>query len=685
MARRGTLLALLAIGLVWALAARGQEPEDRDGDGIADPDTSVVQLDAFQQQQIAKALADSIASANAGADAPFFISLRNTPSVGIQAGVIQVRTFADLQNIFTFRQGSSLRDRVGYSFESYRRQDKTVERRGSGLAYDSGTQLPVKLTATADWDWSEDITINRGGLRNLDKRDEKRASVSFGRGNMIVAGVKHTLQVAANAISRRAVNQDQRSDLDEGAINGTWRANRDVVQGVTVAARLFAAKRDGESALGRFTNPTSTTSDTLGGSVFYNRSLLRGSFQVYDTVSDRRYLDFRRNANGIIDTLFVPAGESKVVQELEQKDAVSVAWDNNVQLGRLKAGAFVTHDLATEDYRFSQVGYRERLKDEAKFSLSFPVRRDSLSLRYEYSWSWDDQLIQGGDIKRGRQYIKNRQLSLNWQRRVFSNSRLTGLFVTGLAQETAENQFNQNDRDRVTGDASLKLDTDWTRLRTSLVFQYRSTEDINLRATKSSNNSFRETYEVAPTYTWPVAKWLSINQAFKVYIQYQDYTFGHLEAINKKDNYNKRGQVTTTLNLDPTSRLHVTTKYDYGSRFNATQTRTDATGNAFYRRDQEQFTSRVDLSFKYNVSPWLALDAATYRARDIMESLGNATTQTVTYSGELVVGAAVSKTWSGDNPVILAGKVQKHQAYGPNVTDTSRDYWDADVSLRWEF
>ncbi len=683
------LLALLVL-LLGALAAGAGEEEDGDDDGTADGDSTKVELTEFERQELARALEDSLRSAAAGADAPFFLGLHNTPSVGIQAGVLKVRTYAGLEDVATFRQSSTFKDNLDYSYETYRKQDKTVERRAASASYTSGTQLPVRLDLSGNWDWSEDITVNRGGLSNLDKRDAKKAALTLSRSGIDIAGVANDVLVAADVIDQKAENQKQRNDLSEGAINAALRSRVRFAEGVNLATRIFGVKRDGESTLAEFTNPTSTTGDTLGAGVYYDRPLLKGGVVVSQSNYDKRYLDFRRNSSGIIDTLYVPEGESKVVEELQERDYTSLKWDNALRLGRVRLTSKLTRDMDTEQYRFSQVGFRERFRDEANLSLGFPVGRDSLSLAYLFKWSWDDQIFQGGDLPRGRQYSKTRELKVDWRRQLFRNTKLTGIFVTGLAQETAEDQgegpFNENDRDRLTGDASLKLDTIWTgRLTTGLLFQYRSTEDINLRATKSANNNFRQTFEIAPSYDWPVASWLRVSQVFRLYIQYQEYTYGQVPGIDKDDNYNKRGNLTTTVTVDPTTRLNVAVKYDYGSRYNATRSLTDAAGNDFYRRDQEQFTSRIDLGIKYKMSPWLSVDATTYRAKDRLEALGTPPRETINYSGELTVGATVSRTWSGANPVTLAGRVKKHQAYGPNVTETNRDYWDADISLKWSF
>jgi hypothetical protein len=49
------------------------------------------------------------------------------------------------------------------------------------------------------------------------------------------------------------------------------------------------------------------------------------------------------------------------------------------------------------------------------------------------------------------------------------------------------------------------------------------------------------------------------------------------------------------------------------------------------------------------------------------------------------VGAQVRRKWFRENPLELSAMVRKYNAFGPSVTETSSDYWEADVWLKWEF
>ena len=57
---------------------------------------------------------------------------------------------------------------------------------------------------------------------------------------------------------------------------------------------------------------------------------------------------------------------------------------------------------------------------------------------------------------------------------------------------------------------------------------------------------------------------------------------------------------------------------------------------------------------------------------------------TTTYGeSELWVGTKVNKTWR--ESITLSALVKKFNAFGPSVSETSANYWEADVWLKWEF
>lgn len=156
--------------------------------------------------------------------------------------------------------------------------------------------------------------------------------------------------------------------------------------------------------------------------------------------------------------------------------------------------------------------------------------------------------------------------------------------------------------------------------------------------------------------------------------------------VNRDDDYNKRGNLNTRVTLRPTRRLTVVVKHDYNERFNATRTRTDATGNSFYTTDDRQTNSRIDLSAKFEVTAGVTLEGATYNRLDEKERFGSRTSVTENQAGEVWTGVKVLRKFGPKkSPIDVSLLVKKYNAYGPAVTETSADYWEADCWVKWKF
>jgi hypothetical protein len=217
------------------------------------------------------------------------------------------------------------------------------------------------------------------------------------------------------------------------------------------------------------------------------------------------------------------------------------------------------------------------------------------------------------------------------------------------------------------------------------VFAYQQVQDFNIRESRSSNNNVKNSYEVSPGYSWTISDWLSLDQSYRVYIQYTDYSFSGLEGVTRQDDYNKRGNLATKVIMDPSARLRLTLRHDYNKRFSATKSSEDVTGNVYYRRDLNQTISKIELAMTFKVVSGVTLEASTYRTKDDRETFGSQTTLTTNYSGEMWTGAKVRKKWFQKNPLELSALVKKYNAFGPSVTESSSDYWEADIWLKWEF
>ena len=70
------------------------------------------------------------------------------------------------------------RNTFKWSWEEYRKQDKTVQKRDDLFTFGLGDNLPVIMSMDGSWNWSEDKTTNTAGYANLSKRDQKRGGIN---------------------------------------------------------------------------------------------------------------------------------------------------------------------------------------------------------------------------------------------------------------------------------------------------------------------------------------------------------------------------------------------------------------------------------------------------------------------------------------------------------------------------
>ncbi len=634
-----------------------------------------------------RAAADSSVNQSVSVAVPqsFFMGISNAPKAGALANVRQNTFYADLVTTVRFQKNSMLRNTFKWSWEEYRKQDKNVQKRDNLLTYGLGDNLPVVTSIDAAWNWSEDNTVNTAGFANLAKRNMKRAGIHLIKSNFRTGFLNNTAKASANINDQQSINQNQRNNFNEGTLNGGLQSDMRIASGVMIAGRIYGKTTSGDRLLGTTTSPSSANGDSLGFGVYYNQTWANGRAAATSSNFDKKYLDFRRNSNGLIDTVGIDE-DDKVVTELETTDAMAYELENNFRFGRVGFNSRLTRVTNDLDHAVSGVGLREREQDVMDLALTFAAGRDSFALSYDYLWKWDDQRYKNATENRGRQFNKSRDYEFNYVRQLFRKTRLNLRYHEGLSQDVAQDQFNDNDKDRHQSDIGARMERTWVnKFRTSLVFAYQQVQDFNIRASRSSNNNVRNSYEVSPGYGWTISRWLSLDQSYRVYIQYTDYSYAGSGGTTRQDDYNKRGNLATKVIIDPTRRLKITLRHDFNKRFAATKSGTDASGNAFYRRDLNQTISKIEMLLKFVIAPNVTLEASTYRTKDDRTTFGTTTNQTLTYSGEMWVGAQVRKKWFQKNPLELSAMVRKFNAFGPSVTETSSDYWEADIWLSWEF
>ncbi len=599
----------------------------------------------------------------------------------LKAGAQKVTYGAELSSRITLRDQSGIDLKGTESYDDYRVQKKSVERRSGSLTYRAGGQEALQAQLALTDDWSLDKTINSLGATNANRRENRTATASLRRSQLLWAGIEHDLLLSGSVIDQKGIQLGQRNDHSERELAGAWRAVFSPDDGLKVAAGIYGMTNSGDRVLANQTSPSSTSGDTLRAGLFYDRGPVSGSFSVRSSSFDKRYLDYRRNNNGIIDTINTT---EKIVQELERNDAVTLEWMNKLRLGRLTLETKLGRDVGENVFRASGVGTRKRHQDAARIALGLRVTRlDSVQAGFDYLWKWDDQIYRGATAPRGRQISRNRAVTFSWYHDLFPGTRLACLMKESLQQEIAEHQFNQNDRDRLERSLRVESATAWGQGNVKLVFEYRQLQDIAIRRERSSNNNIKDSYEISPSFLWPIAPWLTLNQLYSLWIQYTDYVYSDLPSVSRTDNYNKRGNVTTKVTIKPNKRLSLSVRHDYSAKFNADKSDVDATGHAFYDRQLEQRVSKINFDLSYKVTDWLTLDGTTYQSRDLKDTYGARVNTTERFSGQVGVGGSIRKTF-GSNRKLEAG-LRKFFSHGPNVQEAMREYWDADIQLTWGF
>ena len=618
-------------------------------------------------------------------DPSFFVAFKNIPKAGTRTNVTTNVYYGEFSNIITMAEGANMTNRVNYSWSDFRQQVKTNEKRGANSSYSTGRTLPFLATLKGSWDWNEDNTTNAGGHENVSRRNYKTAGLLLSKPQLNVGAMRLTMKSSAGTNDQKSITQERRNDVAENYLDGGMQMGTDLFKGVTVAGRLFGRKTDGDRTLGENKAPSSSNTDTLGVGVYYDRNFTSGRVSLTRGNFNKKYLDYKRNTNGLIDTVGL-AEEDKVVDEMEIKDAVTLMLVNDVRFLGMYLATTLSQTSDESDFAVSRVGLKEKLQQDAKFALSFSVGRDSLSIEYSYLWKWDDQKTKGAELYRGKQYKKERDIVLIWERTLFKKTKMRVNWVTGLAQDTAENGYVTTDKDRLRYDFSTRLQRNWVgNFQTNMVFFYRQNHDIALHSTRSSNNNVKDSYEISPSYSWPIADWLTFSQNYRLYIQYTDYSYSHLDGARKLDNYNKRGNLSTVVKMKPTKRLELTVKYDHNKRFSAEKTNEGTTGNSEYFVNQRQTIGKIDLSFKFKVANGVLLEGATYNTKDEKSSIGSTETVSERLEGKIWIGTKVSRKWGKKNPLELSAMVKKYNAYGPSISESSSDYWESDIWLKWEF
>lgn len=613
---------------------------------------------------------------------PLILNWDVSPVARVRSEVRKVLYQMDLNNEIAMRDKSNISQSLSTSLDDYRQQDKTVEKRDGSLVYRSATGRNLGGTVNMSRNWSEDRVKNKSGTVNTNKLDYQRAIANLQSSGLRMAGVEWLVTGAGSISDQKSLSQGKPNDISEAALNGMLHGAVNPIDGVAVQAHYGRINSSGDKTLGDQSSPTVANGDTVEVNAQYERGRMRGSMKVLRSVASDEYLDWNRNANGIVDTIGVL---DKIIREIKTDDVLRFELQNDFILGMFDVSTSLSREMSENDYMISGVGRTDKLSDVGNLNVGFrPTGRDTLHVNYSYSWRWDDQTYQGATDTRGRQVSKNQDVKIDWSHQLFVNTVVNTSFKNGLSQSTAEKSFNLNDRDRVETNFGTRMDTNWgSGRKVELAFNYQSSEDVSLRQERSSNNSIKETYEISPGYRIPLVTGLTLDQSLSVWIQYTDYVYSDLESVNKTDNYNKRANMNTKFTFRPNQRVSLTARHDLNFKRTSNKSGTTASGSDYYQRDTDQNISKINFSLAYSVNNWLDLEATTYQQRDLKETFSTTSRETERFSGDVAMGGSINRKLGQSGSLKI--NVLKYYAHGDNVQPAAQEYWDADIQISWRF
>ncbi|MBK7769167.1 MAG: hypothetical protein IPI48_01170 [bacterium] len=263
------LLAALLAAVLTALPAasvRAQddgEPEPT-GEEAAPPATNAIQEARKKALEKQAEDPDAVAEAPALTTLPlgFLQSLTFEPKAGVRANVSLFTYYADWTTQAKFLQDANATQTLNWSWDEYRKQDKTVENRKGALTYGFGRQLPLTTSIDGNWNWSEDRTTNTAGYANLYKVDNKLVNLNASNHKFAGLGLLNSVKLTANYTDQASLNQNQRSDFREGTAGGNYQSGWAPAPGVIVVGRVGGTATGGTRLLAGFTSPSSASSDS---------------------------------------------------------------------------------------------------------------------------------------------------------------------------------------------------------------------------------------------------------------------------------------------------------------------------------------------------------------------------------------------------------------------------------------
>lgn len=513
--------------------------------------------------------------------------------------------------------------------------------------------------------------------------ESRNASASLDGLHDLPAGFTHRWAVAGDVEDVDQSNRNVRNDrsLASAGLSSIWTRTSEAGE---VKARYGYKRSTGDRLIRGITQDATVEVDTLQAK-FALLSLPRTNLDLDLTRSTffEERLDFRRNANGVIDTVGVvdPVGEER---EVSENYAMILNGSARV-LPSLNLTSRRSYDFEQTTFRLSDQRLTEQVNQATNLGATWSyASAGSLQIDYRFQRRDSDRYAEPDPSlpadersdRRGPEITKTYTVSARLRQGLFAQSGLLLEARQQLNQNVFREADNDNDRDRLIEEAAGEIETravPWTTANVRGTI--RNTREVNIAADRVGNNKDELLYEVRTTYTIDPPGGLSASQTYRLQIVFRDY----FDGIDR-DTYNKQGQVTT--NVDWTFPKGGRLGLEYLSDFRSTGNRDEfePVRELYFTtsvREDRRLTARASVPIA-----GVTVTAAAERGFLDQEQAGRFTEEE---RGKLSLRAKGQWKFFKKENVVLDIDVERVVQFGPRVRDEQEDYWVANSAVTVTF
>ncbi len=673
------VLALLASGRPQILLAQSPAAADSSSAAAADSTRSGNLLSRVgESAELGSSVPDSVL-AQMQQEAPSFAwisNVSNTLTGKVGATVSDVSLEGKLSNGAQLFGGGTSASSFTIADRRYRQQERDAYRRDFTTAYDRPLGDLLKMNLNFSNKYDEDITVF--GVDNVTARESEdyRGALAFRGGGELTKGFGHAFSLSGDVFDHDGVNREtteKRTDAS-GGVTSLWTFDRG---DLSVEGRFGYKRASGNNELRGLEANSNSRQDTLATKVEYEGHRFNFSTDVQRAVYIEDRLDFRRNTNGVIDTV---GAERPVSNEQERRrgDRINGALSYRV-LPVLNVRGVGSYDLTETRWTLNEQGLLRRGNDEIDLGLDFRyAEAGSLTVSYTVGNRWDDRRFQGNTSFRGRETRRTEEAKFEMSQRLFSQSDLTLSFGQRLQQNLFEEEGNNRDRDELIDRADARIvSRAIPNLQLNASGSISVTRLVNLASESTSNNKEDRLFSVIGGYRWFATDKITLEQNYRMQIIFIDF-----HTSDSRDRFNKQGQVVSKLGYQLPRNAKLNAEYALDFRSNGTRQADVTPGQISFRTDLRRFTHRVRADINIPISIFdLAVDSEREFLRD--KNTAGVTTRSEDSGDIRMKLSGTKKLFTGKLDVSV--NVTRVLAYGPRVRAESERYWIANSTITMKF